>query len=65
MTTKSDPHAVPVDAAALAALVAGHHESPHDILGPHPHGEGCHGAHTATDGEDRDPGPAGEDRHST
>ena len=37
MTTKSAPTPYPVDAAALAALVSGHHGSPHDILGPHPH----------------------------
>jgi 1,4-alpha-glucan branching enzyme len=37
MTTNSTPTPFPVDAAALSALVSGHHSNPHDILGPHPH----------------------------
>jgi 1,4-alpha-glucan branching enzyme len=37
-STAPVPLAVAVD--DLNRLVAGHHESPHDILGPHPHGGG-------------------------
>jgi 1,4-alpha-glucan branching enzyme len=37
-STTPVPLAVSVD--ELNRLVAGHHESPHDILGPHPHGGG-------------------------
>jgi 1,4-alpha-glucan branching enzyme len=37
MTTAPVPHAVAVN--DLARLIAGEHESPHDILGPHVHGD--------------------------
>ncbi|MBA3232810.1 MAG: 1,4-alpha-glucan branching enzyme, partial [Propionibacteriales bacterium] len=38
MTT--EPVAYPVAAHELARIVAGRHHSPHDVLGPHVHGEG-------------------------